>query len=74
MTGQTDQRLSRRRFLSTTALGSAAALAAPTVVTAKKTDGPTIVGAGEYQYEVQHMWPQLPDKFVWQTTHKCGIR
>ncbi|MGI9427698.1 MAG: peptidase [Bythopirellula sp.] len=64
---------SRRQFLNTAAAGSAAALAAPTIVTAKKTDGPTIVGVAGHQYEVQHMWPQLPEKYRWQTTHNVAF-
>jgi hypothetical protein len=65
--------LSRRRFLTTAAAGSAALVAAPTVVTARKTDSPLVVGDGEYRYEVEHDWPRLPDKFTWQTTHNVAI-
>jgi len=65
--------VSRRQFLTTTAAGSAAALALPRIVTAKKTDGPTVVGAGDHQYEVHHMWPQLPEKYTWQTTHNVAF-
>lgn len=64
---------SRRQFLNTAVIGSAAALALPTIVTAKKTAGPLIVGEGEHRYEVQHMWPQLPKQFTWQTTHNVAI-
>ncbi|MCC7084680.1 MAG: twin-arginine translocation signal domain-containing protein [Pirellulales bacterium] len=65
---------SRRRFLSTAAAGGAALLAAPMVLSAKKTDdSPLVVGAGEYQFEVHHDWPQLPDKFKWQTTHNVAV-
>src|SRR5690606_12632594 len=28
---------------------------------------------GEHQYEVDHHWAQLPDKFTWQTTHNVAI-
>lgn len=48
-------------------------LGAPLVLTAQKTDKPLIVGEGEHQYEVQHEWPQLPDKFTWQTTHNVAV-
>src|SRR3954467_12099657 len=61
---------SRRRFLATSA---AAALAAPRILTAKKSDTPLVIGAGEYKYEVQHYWPQLPDKYTWQTTHNVAM-
>lgn len=61
--------LSRRRFITATA----AAFAAPYVVTAQKSDGPLIIGEGEYRYEVQHNWPKLPDKYSWQTTHNVAV-
>lgn len=61
---------SRRRFLATSA---AAALAAPRILTAKKSDSQLVIGEGEHKYEVQHYWPQLPDKYTWQTTHNVAI-
>jgi hypothetical protein len=61
--------LTRRRFLATTA----AALAAPQILTAKKSDQQLVIGAGEHKYEVQHNWPQLPDKYSWQTTHNVAV-
>lgn len=64
---------SRRKFLSAAAAGSAVVLGAPLIVTAKKTDSKLIVGEGEYKYEVNHNWPQLPDKFTWQTTHNVAV-
>jgi DNA-binding beta-propeller fold protein YncE len=62
----------RREFLQAAA-GAAAVFAAPTIITAKKTDSATILGSGEHRYEVQHNWPQLPDKFTWQTTHNVAF-
>ncbi len=78
MTKQAKKKYSRRQFLQhqvigAAAAGSAVALATPAIVTAKKTDGPTIVGTGEHQYEVQHMWPQLPEKYTWKTTHNVAF-
>ena len=55
------------------AAGAAAVAAAPTILTAKKTESPVIVGSGAHRYEVQHNWPQLPDQFTWQTTHNVAI-
>ena len=66
-------KVSRRQFLSTAAAGSAAIVSAPTILTAQKTDGPLIVGEGENRFEVQHDWPQLPDRFTWQTTHNVAV-
>jgi hypothetical protein len=62
----------RRDFLQLAA-GAAAAVAAPTILTAQKADSPIILGMGEHRYEVLHNWPQLPDRFTWQTTHNVAI-
>ncbi len=62
-------RLSRRRFLAATAV----ALAAPRVLTAQKTDKALVIGTGAHRYEVIHNWPQLPDKYSWQTTHNVAV-
>jgi|tagenome__1003787_1003787.scaffolds.fasta_scaffold20957414_1 hypothetical protein len=62
----------RREFLKVAA-GAAAVIAAPTILTAKKTESPIILGEGEYKYEALHNWPQLPDKFTWQTTHDVAF-
>lgn len=59
----------RRDFLKTAVSATAAALAAPAVVTAAKTDSRTVLGSGDFCYEVHHDWPQLPRQFTWQTTH-----
>lgn len=63
---------SRRRFLKTAAAASAV-FAAPGVLTARKSDSTLIVGEGDYKFEVLHDWPQLPDKFSWQTTHNVAV-
>src|SRR5262245_43067836 len=62
----------RREFLQMAA-GAVAAVAAPRILTAQKTDSPVILGSGEYRYEAHHNWPQLPDKFTWQTTHDVAF-
>ncbi|MPY90627.1 MAG: hypothetical protein GEU99_22240 [Luteitalea sp.] len=64
--------MKRREFLQIAA-GTAAVVAAPTMVTAKKTGVPIILGSGEHRYEVLHNWPELPDSFTWQTTHNVAI-
>ena len=64
--------ITRRRFIATTATATAA-LAMPRVLTAQKSDTQLVVGAGEHRYEVQHNWPQLPDKYSWQTTHNVAV-
>ncbi len=64
---------SRRQFLSTAAAGTLAVAGAPAVLSASKTDSENIVGEGDYQYQVTHNWPQLPDQFTWQTTHGVAV-
>lgn len=64
--------LKRREFLQMAA-GAAAAVAAPTVIAAKKTESPVILGSGAHRYEVLHDWPQLPKEFKWQTTHNVAV-
>lgn len=66
--------IDRRQFIALTTSATAAALVAPNVVTASKSGSrPTRVGSGDYQYEVVHNWPQLPDKYRWQTTHNVAV-
>ncbi|WLD14773.1 hypothetical protein [Planctellipticum variicoloris] len=65
---------SRREFLAaTSAVAAGTILGAPFVHAARKADGPLIVGEGDYKFEVQHEWPQLPDRFTWQTTHNVAV-
>ncbi|MCA9081732.1 MAG: hypothetical protein KDA58_14315, partial [Planctomycetaceae bacterium] len=64
--------VSRREWLKGAAAG-ATLLAAPCVITASKTGTSTVLGEGEFKYEVTHHWPQLPDQFHWQTTHNVAV-
>jgi hypothetical protein len=32
-----------------------------------------IVGQGDYQYEMNHSWAELPERFTWQTTHNVAV-
>ncbi|MEX1040079.1 MAG: twin-arginine translocation signal domain-containing protein [Pirellulaceae bacterium] len=72
----------RREFLQTSsALTLAAATApaftqaqeVPAVRTTAKGTTPKIIGPEGYQFEVIHAWPQLPDKYTWQTTHNVAV-
>lgn len=63
----------RRKFLKAAAASSAVVLGAPLVLTAQKTDKNLVVGEGEHKFEVLHEWPQLPEKFTWQTTHNVAV-
>ncbi len=64
--------LDRRNFIGLSA-AAAATLAAPRVLTASKTQSEVYTGEGEFKYRVRHQWPQLPDKYSWQTTHNVAI-
>jgi len=70
--------ISRRQFLATTAAGTAAAataglISAPAIATDSKSGSTLILGEGDYRYEVQHDFPQLPDKYTWQITHNVAL-
>lgn len=64
--------VSRRRFVSTLAT-TAAALAAPRVLTAQKSGQQLVIGTGAHRYEVLHNWAELPAKYSWQTTHNVAV-
>ncbi len=65
-------KLTRRTFVATAAVVTSQ-VAAPAIVTASKTDSEIIIGEGEFKYRVSHHWPQLPDRFSWQTTHNVAV-
>jgi len=73
MTSADSASISRRQFIATAVAGAAVIAEAPAVITASKTDSKIILGEGDYRYEVVHEWPQLPDKFTWQTTHNVAV-
>lgn len=53
---------------------TAAALALPGLARAARlSPGETIVGEGEHRFRVNHRFPQLPDRFSWQTTHGVSV-
>lgn len=64
------QPTSRRRFLQTAAAG---AIAAPALLTAKRTAAQELVGQGEHRYHCDHAWAKLPEPFRWQTTHGVAV-
>jgi anaerobic selenocysteine-containing dehydrogenase len=55
--------VTRRQFMKSTAAGATVAFAAPAIATAKKSGARTWMGTDEHPYEIQHDWPQLPDRF-----------
>ena len=63
----------RRSFLRKATAAAVTLTGAPRVVTASRTSSEIIVGEGELRYRVEHAWPQLPDKYTWQTTHNVAV-
>lgn len=63
-------RLTRRAFVKTSALATAA-LAAPRILVASNKSGldPIILGEGEHKYEVIHDWGTPPGDIAWGNTH-----
>ena len=68
-----NESIPRRRFLKSTAAGAAATLSVPAILSAKKGDSPLVIGQGDYRYEVQHDFAELPSEFSWQTTHNVAV-
>ncbi len=73
MSKQNKTDLTRREFVTQAAVGAFLLAGAPAIVRANKTDSQIIMGQGDYKYEVTHAFPELPDKFNWQTTHNVAV-
>jgi hypothetical protein len=65
-------RLTRRGFGVATAVAAAAATA-PAFGRVRRLAAETIVGEGEHRFRVRHNFPQLPERFTWQTTHGVAV-
>ena len=63
--------LSRRSF--TIGAVGLTAVAASRPVHARRLGSETIVGEGDHAYRCRHHFPQLPDRFTWQTTHGVAL-
>jgi hypothetical protein len=63
----------RRRFLKTSAVSAACVMAAPSVLTASRTNSQVVIGNDQHKFEVLHQFPQLPSQYTWQTTHNVAI-
>jgi hypothetical protein len=64
--------LSRRAFTGLWLVGGAA-LAAPRVARARRLAEETIIGEGDHRFRVRPQFPQLPERFSWQTTHGVAL-
>jgi hypothetical protein len=65
-------RLSRRAFAAAAAV-AAAAPAVPAAARVRQVGKDTILGEGAHQFRVRHHFPQLPDRYTWQTTHNVAV-
>ena len=65
-------RFSRRTFTALAA-GAVSSAAAPAFARARRVGGETIVGEGAHTFRVRHNFPQLPEKYAWQTTHGVAV-
>jgi len=64
--------LSRRVFTAAVA-GSALTAATPARGRVRRVGGETILGEEGHSFRVKHHFPQLPDRFSWQTTHNVAV-
>ena len=62
--------ISRRHFIKTSA---AAGVAAPAILTSKRSAAQDVIGDGELKFKCEHHFPQLPDEYAWQTTHNVAV-
>jgi len=65
--------MKRRAFLKRSTQLTAAALAAPYLSLSSRANEQVIIGSGEYRYEVNHNWLQLPSEYSWQITHDVAV-
>jgi hypothetical protein len=65
--------ISRRTFTAAGAAALAAATARPAKARAHRLGDENILGAGEHTFRAKHHFPQLPDRFTWQTTHGVAL-
>jgi hypothetical protein len=65
--------ISRRDF-ATGLAAAAATLAGPRAFArSRRLAAETIIGDGAHRFRVKHHFPQLPDRFSWQTTHGVAL-
>jgi hypothetical protein len=66
--------VTRRGFVAGLAATTTAVAAAPAFARARRLlAAETVIGEGDHRYRVLHHFPQLPDRFSWQTTHGVAL-
>ena len=68
-----DTNLSRRAFAGVAAVAATAFTTKPAQARARRLGNETIIGEGGHTFRVRHNFPQLPDKYTWQTTHNVAV-
>lgn len=67
-----NKKTTRRSFLAASTLATGAVIAGSRLGRADDSKE-VYTGRGLYKYRVEHAWPQLPDKYSWQTTHNVAV-
>jgi len=65
-------RISRRTFTALAA-GAVTVSSTPALARSRRVGTDIIVGAGAHTFRVNHRFPQLPERFTWQTTHGVAV-
>jgi hypothetical protein len=65
-------RISRRTFTALAA-GAVTVSSTPALARSRQVGTDIIVGAGTHTFRVNHRFPQLPERFTWQTTHGVAV-
>ena len=61
---------SRRRFICAATAG---AIAAPAILTGKRTAAQGLIGQGDHRFQTDHQWGKLPAPLSWQTSHGVAV-
>ena len=64
------QHCNRRTFLR---VAAGVSIACPAIVTSKRSAAQNVIGSGDHKFECQHLFPQLPNQYSWQTTHNVAV-
>ena len=65
-------RISRRTFTALAA-GAVTVSSTPALARSRRVGTDILVGSGAHTFRVNHRFPQLPDRFTWQTTHGVAV-
>ena len=69
----TKESVNRRQFVGSAIAAATVISGAPMAFTASRTRSEVVVGDGDFKFRIRHAWPQLPDRFSWQTTHNVAV-